>query len=171
MYVQDYDETMVHYGLALWGGGGGSGTIWKVMWLNATHPYVKNEQIRRCPSDPGQQPCTSFCGSPGYGYNWTALGCSYCYPYRGNAPCRRMNVTLGNIPNPADIILLADSNFGVPSLYPTWCLGSGYEAYNGSRHSGGANIAFLDGHAKWHRSPQWMYNRRMWVYPGHRLYQ
>lgn len=170
MYAQDFDECLPMYGYALWGGGGGSGTKWKTMWLDCTLPYVKNVQVQICPSDPGPKPCTVFCGSPGYGYNATALGCSYCHPYRPSAPCRDMGVPLAKLVNPADIIMIADTNNGYPCVYPCWCLGAGYEGHNGSRHNGGANIAFADGHVKWHRSPDWMYKRQMWVYPGHRLY-
>jgi len=44
MYIQDYDETLTPTAIA---SADGNGVLWPVL----VAPYVKNDQVRRCPSD------------------------------------------------------------------------------------------------------------------------
>ena len=44
MYAQDYDETLVPTQVAT---AGGDGALWPAL----VQPYIKNDQVRRCPSD------------------------------------------------------------------------------------------------------------------------
>jgi prepilin-type N-terminal cleavage/methylation domain-containing protein/prepilin-type processing-associated H-X9-DG protein len=164
MYVQDYDERFPPE--RTWTG---SGTEWH--WHEKIFPYVKNAQIYTCPSRPGGGNLTisptppggnawwatsNFAGiNVGYGYNFwlgwprpergVALaqiqGVAYCMAFGDNAhpghaccgPCQRTqfaNVCGTYCNPPADL----------------WTNSDAY-----TRHSGGSNISFVDGHVKWYR--------------------
>jgi prepilin-type N-terminal cleavage/methylation domain-containing protein/prepilin-type processing-associated H-X9-DG protein len=168
MYVQDYDERFAPE--RTWNG---SGTEWH--WHEKIYPYVKNVQIYTCPSRPGGGNLTisptppggnawwataTFSGvNVGYGYNfwlgWNQRGAalaviqgpSWCMMFGDNAhpahaccgPCQRTqfaNVCATYCNPPADL----------------WTNPGNY-----TRHSGGSNIAFVDGHVKWFN---WMDLRR-----------
>jgi prepilin-type N-terminal cleavage/methylation domain-containing protein/prepilin-type processing-associated H-X9-DG protein len=167
MYIQDYDET-----LATWDRyEDDSVSTWYP--AAAVFPYVKNLQVYACPSggilpgdhtsDPatwnvyvrnGANNMTPGPVSRGYGWNY------YIF-HRGTSPYR-----LADIRSPASTIMLGDAAHmwgGNGSII--WsnvcCDGSwrtspldGYvngEPMDdgGSRHNGGENLGFMDGHAKW----------------------
>ena len=145
MYVNDYDET-------LFGHIQGTRSDFYpptgdfLNWPQQVYPYVKNEQLYVCPSRKSQtwdyDPITrdSYLG---YGMNYWQ---TYYY-YRGS---------LADITEPAQTIWFADCNYYVvyPSFYlATYPDNSTYgldgTARVQNRHNEGANIGFLDGHAKW----------------------
>src|SRR2546427_6300511 len=70
MYVQDYDETF--FWQAAWDeerelGAGSWGPSFKsyIRWPTAHLPYIKNQQVFKCPSD--RNPNRSYCAPPGGG--------------------------------------------------------------------------------------------------------
>ncbi|MBM3476001.1 MAG: DUF4349 domain-containing protein [Armatimonadetes bacterium] len=83
-------------------------------WQRDVYPYVKNEQLFRCPTDETNQTCS----------------------YAMNVQLSKAN--LSSLSDPAEEILLYDADAsGAPA----------------KRHNEGLNIAFADGHVKWHREP------------------
>jgi prepilin-type processing-associated H-X9-DG protein/prepilin-type N-terminal cleavage/methylation domain-containing protein len=103
-------------------------------WMHAIGPYVRNDQVFRCPSQ-GHD-------AYGYGYNiayWGAgdwldgmHGINDVWP-----------VHQSQVPDPAKTVWVVD--FGV---YWGCGLEFGFEQPK-NRHNGGANILFVDTHVKW----------------------
>jgi prepilin-type N-terminal cleavage/methylation domain-containing protein/prepilin-type processing-associated H-X9-DG protein len=154
-YAQDYDERFqISYlipSMAVPGAGGsadGSNVNW---WRFPLMPYIKNWQILKCPSGRGAEGDPS---SPGvqlvghYGHN-DAL----------------FNRALAQVQEPARVFILADSIhwIGNYNYWIAWA-GSGSSGYfnpmttpamqtdDNTRHNGGSNLVYADGHAKWQRS-------------------
>ena len=147
-YCQDYDEKFpsdyLVTGVVVVGGAN--------QWRYLLYPYIKNWQIFRCPSGQGNydfsSPSAQLCGN--YGINgsvYTAAGCS-----------------LGSIQAPARVYFIGDSIHWYGSQYWTAYAGNGSDWYfnagadptkandEHSRHNGGSNLNFCDGHAKWMRN-------------------
>jgi len=103
MYAQDYDE-----GLPV-GVRTTESTPASLWWYDIVQPYVKNQQILACPS----QPKSLNNGTLGYGINCCMLCPHWC------APSSRPY--LGEIPRPADILFIADSGFCLAGVH----MGSG----------------------------------------------
>jgi prepilin-type N-terminal cleavage/methylation domain-containing protein/prepilin-type processing-associated H-X9-DG protein len=156
-YTQDYDETFprdTHDGQ-------------KTFWMDYLQPYVKNTAIWICPS----RGSTSQHVNPeranqftAYGINWFFLGTYYKdtkikvdgQTYTSVGIC-----TLAQVTAPAQTIMLGESSWRYDGqlssdgvicyLYPPgidwkWALPLGCLA---SRHGGGGNLAYCDGHARW----------------------
>lgn len=140
-YVQDYDETFPAMNLDL------SQDIWTVQ----LQPYLKNTQVLICPSNaPG---VVRYCLAQ-------AIWDLRSYPV----------LNLASVPNPSDKVLVADSStlIGGHYVYTVGALqcgaaqgcqgqpdaGSSFAPGNTPitkflPHSDGANIGYIDGHAKW----------------------
>jgi prepilin-type N-terminal cleavage/methylation domain-containing protein/prepilin-type processing-associated H-X9-DG protein len=160
MYVQDYDEVLFGHLQ------GTRGSFYPAVypngdpalnWAQQIYPYVKNEQLFVCPSRSGAgwvydaDPATAWPNPDyyfGYGMNyWMTWYYYYSATYK---------TELAGFPNPAGTIWFTDCNYYV--VYPTFYLAT-YPAdptygQNGTarlqnRHNNGANVGFLDGHAKW----------------------
>ncbi|MGD9497404.1 MAG: prepilin-type N-terminal cleavage/methylation domain-containing protein [Armatimonadota bacterium] len=119
------------------------------MWHQQMYPYVKNIQLFTCPSVPTYSLSVQADGSPaydstlGYGMNYWV---TYFYYY----------LTMSDFTRPAETIWFTDCKYYV--VYPTYYLKTYPDHYayglNGYarldiRHNDGANIGFIDGHAKW----------------------
>jgi prepilin-type N-terminal cleavage/methylation domain-containing protein/prepilin-type processing-associated H-X9-DG protein len=156
MYLQDYDETLP------WAQQGTS-----VAWNQLIFPYVKNEQVYRCPSDSNP---LSPAGTGG-------KKISYLPNYAVLSPNGFAPLPLAVFDTPADMIALTEMYTG-----PNAANKQGYHLYQSNldpaprdvilatpevfrriatkRHSEGMNNVFLDGHAKWYRfeatlQPNW----------------
>jgi prepilin-type N-terminal cleavage/methylation domain-containing protein/prepilin-type processing-associated H-X9-DG protein len=161
MYVQDYDEMMPRE--STWGV---SGSFYH--WWDTTMPYVKNVQLHACPSTARSGLTLSPGGPPGgnawwsvsipqesYGYNWF-LG-KYDGPGDWRGPMK-----LGRILAPAETLLVADSS-GTDACWNLYKIAyaerCGWEGTpcqennvvnpDNTRHNGGSNVAYVDGHVKW----------------------
>ncbi len=151
MYAQDYDETICPYV--------DSGYNFSTMaWWVVIDPYIKNDQIRKCPSQRGT-------GYSDYGV---------VYPHVsgvGNAK------TLGDIEYPTETAMLTETeaqnaNGRYGNLYLCYCPfhyaeGSiSWAYYHGlawpGRHNEGNNACFVDGHAKWMKRQNMISNPRFW---------
>jgi prepilin-type N-terminal cleavage/methylation domain-containing protein/prepilin-type processing-associated H-X9-DG protein len=144
MYAQDYDEMLMPGMLCT---KADTRQVWWFATDGRIQPYVKNLQILRCPSSP-----TNACA---YGinyltYNGGPSATTGCYSAGGNA--------LAKAQRPAETLQFADAGLadGTYCNYP----GNANTGYWGSvaydmcgavdaRHNEGANVGFLDGHAKW----------------------
>lgn len=125
MYTADYDGTYTRGQYWPWTG--------EYTWINAVEPYVKNENIFRCPSARG---------ALGYGYNITYWGAGDAYDGMHGIN-DTWPVTETQVAEPSATIWVVDfenyfgcgEEFGIQA--PVW------------RHNDGANILFVDGHVKW----------------------
>ncbi|MEA3399768.1 MAG: DUF1559 domain-containing protein [Armatimonadota bacterium] len=135
MYAQDYDDHLPCVQMRY-----GHSTDY---WFEVVQPYIKNTDILRCPSAPQQY--------PGYGWN---------YPHAGYRLDLNHQVNRSQIEFPAEMMLFGDSD---PEGASSWVRLYLYCAVRwpfppgirnetnviATRHNGGANFAFADGHAKW----------------------
>ena len=142
MYAQDYDETLPAHN--------DDEEVPPYDWRYDTFicrllPYVKNEQMYRCPDDRGCYPFGTA------NERWW----SYCFN-RGCEYAPQVPYGLSAFEDPAGTIILfdgAEPDEGVEltdnnSLdKPDWWDDDARAAYN--RHNGGLNLTFVDGHAKW----------------------
>ena len=132
-YVQDYDERMPMHVV------GTNATPTWVYWMEGLQPYVKNVQLMVCPSDDSPYAAASFSGTyrTTYGYNWTWLGSGNASPAYAR--------TLAQIEFPANTVVFTES----PSSYVVHPYNPTYLVY--PYHNEGANLVYVDGHAKWLR--------------------
>ena len=127
------------------------------------YPYLKNREIKACPSftNFGRGALAFEQGTGGYGYNAQYVGGSPL-PW----PDSLVPASEGAVENPAETIMLADtatmdwdmmSNTGTGTLIEySFVEAPFYEAYDNMpsdpsmhfRHHGSCNVAFCDGHAK-----------------------
>ncbi|MEN6305791.1 MAG: DUF1559 domain-containing protein [Armatimonadia bacterium] len=128
-YAQDYDEMFPAGGavagdVAVWP----NGTTGPNYWPARVFPYVKNTQVFNCPSAT---------------FNWGGAFTS-ATPIGMNASL--MPCALGTIVYPAQTMMLADTagsaSYVFLNSYRT-------DRWMSPRHNDGANIGFVDGHAKW----------------------
>lgn len=142
MYAQDYDETLprgAHSVDNSWDGADDS--TWRLMLL----PYVKNTQIFQCPS---ARVSTPFDGSvlidgqqnAGYAFNYAHWGAGVGTNPSGQA--------MGMAQDAASVILIVETT---GHFYVGENNGHGWVRTDAAatRHNGGQNCGFLDGHAKW----------------------
>ncbi len=133
-YAQDYDETLV---TGSWPYSGSSA----VGWLDLLDPYMKNKQVKACPSQK-----TIMTDSQGYGWNYQEFGYM-------SATDAGWATALAQVTAPAETIVLGDSeDVGTRTPDNTWYYVYLYRRHATQlpkRHNGGGNMAFLDGHAKW----------------------
>ncbi|MGC9317535.1 MAG: prepilin-type N-terminal cleavage/methylation domain-containing protein [Armatimonadota bacterium] len=113
-------------------------------WPQQVYPYVKNEQLYVCPSVPTYD--WHYNGRDsylGYGMNYWV---TYFYYY----------LNMSDFETPAETIWFTDCKYYV--VYPTYYLARypDHYAYGQDgfarldiRHNDGANVGFIDGHAKW----------------------
>jgi prepilin-type N-terminal cleavage/methylation domain-containing protein/prepilin-type processing-associated H-X9-DG protein len=162
MYVQDYDETFPATGFY---------EPSLTTWIHLIQPYVKNEQVFRCPSSPVAGDLSRAPENGEYGINfWIAQNPPESASYN-------TRIKLAAVISPATIYMLADSGAdyfndstaltpATASLYVpgTGAVGRNCGVFNdgthnvyypdcqSGRHFGGVNIAFADGHVKWVQS-------------------
>jgi len=171
MYVQDYDET---YFNNPWPGPGGfSGTTpsLSIFWTEAVMPYIKNMQIFSCPSNSGTTGTANYPPvnyNIQYGLNEFVLGRQ---DWQGTVP-----VAEAAIDKPAEVGVIGDTwndpsgtwgqiwaSFGCAADLDKdgkneyyWCSSNPASPdwkYGVPRHTGGINVVFFDGHAKFSGPP------------------
>lgn len=151
-YTQDYDERFAVFSTGRMTGAYGSGPVpgaadfnwvpgwtqYQDTWINKIYPYVKNTQVYKCPSGPHEP-----------------IGCDYGMPDDGYttipavAKINLFNQTpppgLGQFTRPAETMMITEKMVGSNPQYVLM------DQYYGAapRHNEGANVAFVDGHAKW----------------------
>jgi prepilin-type N-terminal cleavage/methylation domain-containing protein/prepilin-type processing-associated H-X9-DG protein len=140
MYVQDYDEAVPDYYFKYtlpadspYGYPGGWARA-----LDVLMPYIKNNEVRFCPSDNYRLRYRM-----NYGYNYNYLG-QWPGASRGAAK-------LGDIDRPSETLCFGESAAGYDVIYPPTAslesLWSTRQSFD--RHNQGVNYSFCDGHAKW----------------------
>lgn len=168
MYEEDYDETTICYEAA------GSANY----WTNLLAPYVKMRPAWWCPDfTPSVAPSASA-NSSTYGVNFNIVNYANTGPTANSVLGRPSPIPLSYFTRPDQLMYMADSEYSSPlhtslncSSFAAGFLGlydpivqaaispstlcSAHLAATGGidmRHSGGANVLLLDGHAKWYPS-------------------
>ncbi len=190
MYVQDYDETFPCW--ARWypsrynAGDGFADSVCTSPQSPplAIYPYVKNLQLYVCPSGRGT---TDSAGYGTYNTHWRFPGpASYSYGFRdaifGRAVTTAPVATkMAELHHPATTVMLGDSAhmFGGKGamIWSNLCCDGGWTTAPldgigvggkpiddtvASRHNGGENFAFADGHAKWVQPRSALNNPEYW---------
>lgn len=146
MYAQDYDETVIPYYQD------GNSPASMRLWWNILNPYVMNMQVYLCPSSPmpGAASERGYSNIIDYGMN---RRCST----RGTAT--PSVIKMATVRYPAETFIIAEGDWTRSTADHSGSNGwdlmpTSPQTYNASsfipaRHNGGANIVFMDGHAKW----------------------
>jgi prepilin-type N-terminal cleavage/methylation domain-containing protein/prepilin-type processing-associated H-X9-DG protein len=116
-------------------------------------PYIKSEQIFRCPSD------SSPTGAQNYSYG-------YNYRYLGFGPFSDLAISIAALQEPSLTVMMTDK-ISIPGDVIDWIYApaswnrGGSDPENGGaantsgwvskRHLDGTNALWADGHVKWHR--------------------
>ncbi len=131
-YVQDYDEVFPTHGwvdTAVWPNGQTGGNPWHVR----IYPYVKNIQVYSCPSG-----TLRWAGDPS-----TNLQIGY------SASIGLSNMAAFVYPSQTAMVADTDGGAGYCFFSAPYPATGTPNRYITDRHNGGANLGFVDGHAKW----------------------
>ena len=162
MYQQDYGT----YPAQDNSGNGDSRPTWPLEMLFPR--YLPSTKIVVCPANPDHAPMTLYWNSvpvPTTPVDWTltanATRQSYGYNFRALGYTRTGRRTkLTNFKRPSETIMYGDSQNLSECAPPNWTTGTNWSGQYliscapygeriGTRHSGGANALFLDGHVQW----------------------
>ena len=133
MYAQDYEDALP---IAVT-----CRPDWSYCWttMELLEPYVMNREIRFCPSDrEGSVDLSSFPALGRYSYGWNKAVFAYMVPGMPSGDV----VSLGEVPYPSYTTAFWDGHQ------------VGMAVLTDHRHNDGANVSFLDGHAKWYHRNQ-----------------
>jgi len=134
-YSQDYDETVLPANIRDYS---------VHIWTSLIYPYIKNEQIFQCPSSTNHK--VSWVG--GVDRGWMSIGENWAFTL--DAGVRSMS----EVTNPSQAVQFADTLNGDAALgyrgyeFQSTATCDVFEGFS-SRHNSGANLGFMDGHAKW----------------------
>jgi len=145
-YAQDYDELLPHRQ--------GPNMVHIYTQID---PYIKNSQVRICPS------LNNTSQGYSYGFNWRHACCDTaaagwwgkdCALAKYQAPAQTM--MLADTTNSQNGVGGADGTGAVDFIYCSICYSTPPYSYTNwalaSRHNGGFNAGFVDGHAKWYKT-------------------
>ncbi len=169
MYLQDYDETFPPHVTERTAPAGTPDTLEArapFSYKTKLDPYVKNQQIYKCPSAPAWPVATAgrwFTTDYGNNHNEANLtnGNQRAWYIANPDFGFNENTPLASISSPANFIVLGEAGraSGLPSrggMYPQpWAFDDAALPDNQQqsrflpRHNGGGNINYGDGHAKW----------------------
>ena len=157
MYIQDYDETLPHswFLLPVASPLPGGATHVNHVWPVPIYPYVNNIQVFNCPS-------WSFRWNGNYSLRQAYGANRHIMPqYTGTV------VVLADITYPSETLMVVEAfDEGSSQTYSMTrniqVSGDTIRNIIPNRHNGGANLGFVDGHAKWTQVPfeQWWETRK-----------
>lgn len=137
MYEQDYDEVTGTYIQ-----NASSGVAFDYSWIDLLEPYMKNTQIFECPSNNETYRSGGVGHAGTYGANISDVGIdgltgrSYLFCHR----------KVASFQYPAETGIFADTSGGIYWRYNST---TGAIQAIAFLHNEGANVAYMDGHAKW----------------------
>ena len=156
MYAQDYDDMFPRFQVVA------ANVTLGEPWWEAVQPYVKNEQLIKCPSDVGAAGVTTYNLKR---YPYPRYGMNHYIQYNTSQAGQMAIIT-----RPSETILLGDCCHGMGDIWricwpfnvpgnstttPTRCSAAQTQQdENWTRHNGGTNAAMVDGHGKWLNSKQ-----------------
>ena len=150
MYTDDYDGKLPF--------ANNPDYAWLIIWADLIMPYVKNDQLFKCPSN-----------DTWIGYGWNVY-CGYVGGHSTRTGPLYEGVSLSMLSKPAEHVMFLDAMTGVRhpnsgGMYPEWAY---YRAWGSITeppygwdppHNEGANVGLADGHAKWYKQEQFMWSR------------
>lgn len=149
-YVQDYDERFPGFG------GVSPCVNFPMSWAMATQPYIKSEQVFKCPSDTRGDIYTCS-----YGNNWWLIDTNSVdldfNALTNNYTTAKVTVHMSQVVTPTQLIMWYEDKYkpGTGNGYAsTGChniakmFGPAAEV-DVARHLEGSNYSFVDGHVKW----------------------
>jgi prepilin-type N-terminal cleavage/methylation domain-containing protein/prepilin-type processing-associated H-X9-DG protein len=151
-YTQDYDVHFPIYRAA----SVITASIRPIGWADIMQPYIKSEQILQCPSDSGSPSGNPVSGDyTDYAYNLYIGGYLSDASHAGS---QDSGLSQAVLTQPTLTVILCDYP---PGTSDRWACGQTSSVcttpgmaniYAGAiRHLDGANLAFADGHVKWHK--------------------
>ncbi|MGE5530631.1 MAG: prepilin-type N-terminal cleavage/methylation domain-containing protein [Bacteroidota bacterium] len=144
-YSQDYDGVLCTWCV----------TNPSKRWTELVYPYIKNEEIYYCPMGP----------DPDDDHPWTANdSMQYGMPMRytpNSSP-----FMMDTFKDPSSLIYIVDASMmdccNPNDTYVAAASRARYWGYCQRRHNGGANVGFMDGHAKWQSEGDLIANVKWW---------
>lgn len=152
----------------------------RVRWFNAIQPYHLAYDLFRCPSVTDWEVGRNLA----YGYNYQYLGNARPSQEGGNMPVHEADLITPSLtiavcdsdgtgtgryaPSPSrNLDRLGNCGYIVdpPELPPrrgNEPAAGGRWSYPSGRHNHGSNVAFCDGHAKWHRKEELYRDNTLW---------
>ncbi len=181
MYGQDY-QSFPMYAYA----SGGQ----QLRWWNQIEPYTKSRELFLCPTVPQLRYGRNMAYGYNYQYLGNSRGDCWNVPVTesqiespaemlaiadsqgsGTRPCKNDDPA---DPDYTNLTCLGNHGYAIdPPVLPPCRSGSGPNRYStggvpgvrvppADRHAGGANVAFVDGHAKWMRATELNADNRWW---------
>ena len=147
MYVQDYDQRFPGAFCAL------NPSTGLGRWHNVIEPYVKNQQLFVCPSQPDWVYVADSTYAGAYGYNGYGTnaenGLGWRYASSAGPNPNQWAPLITQVYQPASMVMLGEvANY----YYEIAGYGGAGTYYAPSvRHNDGSNIAHVDGHVKWYK--------------------
>ncbi len=141
MYAQDHDEMLPAWGYGVAGTDNSNGPPDFFSWDTVLEPYLKNQQILKCPDNPYDRNARSYAMTRYTGD-----------PYGVNIPLH-----MASAPLPSETVLLSEKGKHAPGIAGDAAMEAFYQSYSATPwnletdmfHNGGKNFLFLDGHVKW----------------------
>jgi prepilin-type processing-associated H-X9-DG protein len=165
MYAQDYDEKIMRFSTGAASAGEATPSNKIYYWWGSydgttlrgqeglLQPYMKNDQVRACPSFDPKLATTPQEGVTGFAYNVNLLSPTFYDPNNGWAPTPQP-VNLAQIGSAAHTVAFADAAQwngsqaqASTNLSPPATGDAAYPNFHG-RHLGTGNVLFCDGHVK-----------------------
>jgi prepilin-type processing-associated H-X9-DG protein len=171
MYSQDYDEHLpgfVNYGPPA--------RPSSRNWRDLGEPYIKNNQVRDCPSHTGPPYNVANGRGGSYALNFISYAPGQHTPPGSNYgwtpnPAQNQTVHMAQAMHPATTIWVCDYSTGNRPDYPLISSGGDIPNWHQSfatdafsrRHLDAIDFLFLDGHVKWVRPEKMPYNNYWFV--------